>query len=99
VATTGFHAGVARVLRPGGRLAAHITGVPPRADARTQVATARAVFADVAALGAPAVLRGRRAGNLILLAGALPALRPIDARVLRGADLAAFGAGARPVTD
>jgi hypothetical protein len=55
------------------------------------------------------VLRGRRTGNLVLLASTVPlpledlsrrvAADPFPARVVAGADLSRFAAGAIPVTD
>jgi hypothetical protein len=56
-----------------------------------------------------AVLRGRRFGNLVLVASPEPlpaaaltrltAADPMPGRVLCGADLTRFAAGAKPVTD
>ncbi len=102
VATAGFYAAARRALRPGGLLVANVTDVPPLAYARTQVAGARSAFAEVAALGPAAVLRARRAGNVVLVASdaALPdRLGGAAERVLRGPGLAAFAAGARPLAD
>lgn len=102
VATAGFYAAARRALRPGGLLIANVTDVPPLAYARTQVAGARTAFADVAALGPAAVLRARRAGNVVLVASAagLPdRLGRAAERVLRGPGLAGFAAGARPLAD
>jgi hypothetical protein len=75
--------------------------------ARAQVATAAAVFDEVAVVAAPDVLHGRRFGNLVLVAGraslmgaTLPAVArrvaadPFPARVVPGA-----AAGAAVVTD
>ena len=53
----------------------NLTDVPPPAHTRVRAATARAAFAEVALLGDAAVLRGRRAGNVILLAGNVPMIR------------------------
>jgi spermidine synthase len=102
VATAGFYGAARRALRAGGLLIANVTDVPPLAYARTQVAGARGAFAEVAALGPAAVLRARRAGNVVLAAsgGALPdRLDRAAERVLRGPGLAAFAAGARPLAD
>jgi spermidine synthase len=64
---------------------------------------------NIALIAEPGVLRGRRTGNLVLLAStaALPledlsrrvAADPFPARVVAGADLSRFAAGAAPVTD
>jgi hypothetical protein len=57
----------------------------------------------------PGVLRGRRTGNLVLVAGTrslpveelrrLTAADPFPARVVDGTELAKFASGAAPVTD
>ena len=101
-----------RALRPGGVFAANLADGPPAlAFARTQVATAREVFGAVAVVASPQVLRGRRFGNLVLLAAAaaeeLPVAElarrlagdPFPARVVAGGEVERFAAGARPVTD
>jgi len=102
---------VAGVLRPGGVYAANLADglrAGPGgslAFTRSQVATAVAVFDEVAVVAAPEVLHGRRFGNLVLLAGSgLPlaevarrvAADPFPARVEPGP---AFAAGAAVVTD
>ncbi len=111
VAGTDFYTAVERCLRPGGLLGVNLTDLPPLAWSRTQVATARAAFGDVAVIGGAAMLRGRRAGNVVLAAAARPGELPLrqlstaearDAepgRVLHGAALDAFVAGARPRRD
>src|SRR5919199_1095281 len=65
---------VHRVLRPGGVYTANVADGPPLAFARGQVATLRAVFADVCLVAEPGTLRGRRFGNLVAVAsdGELP---------------------------
>lgn len=109
--TVEFAEAVARVLRPGGLLAANLADGPPLPFARGQVATLHAVFADVCLMGEPGVLRGRRFGNLVLAAANPPGRLPVGelarsaagdafpARVVHGRDLVRFAAGARPVTD
>ena len=82
---------------------------PPLTFARAQVATVAAVFARVCLIAEPAVLRGRRFGNLVLVASraVLPeedlsrrtAGDPMPSRVVAGADLVDFTGLARPVTD
>ncbi|MDP9817724.1 spermidine synthase [Spirilliplanes yamanashiensis] len=102
VATGGFYADAARALRPAGLLVANVTDVPPLAYARTQVAAARSAFPHVAALGPAAVLRGRRAGNVVLAASAAPLPGRVGRaaeRVLAGEALVTFAAGARPPAD
>src|SRR4051812_20310131 len=67
-------ADAARVLAPGGALAGNVVDAPPLNDARAIAAGLLDAFAVVAALGAGPVLRGRRAGNVVLVGahGSLP---------------------------
>lgn len=111
LASVEFAAQVARVLRPSGRYAANITDLPALAFARVQAATLRTVFADVCVIAEPGLLHGRRRGNVVLVAARepgglpLPALAdaarrdPFPARVVHGAELAAFTSGSRAATD
>lgn len=76
---------------------------------RAQIATVRACFPHACLAADPAVLRGRRFGNVILVAadGELPvaeftrrvASDPHPGRVEHGRELDAFAGGAAPVTD
>ncbi|GAA3235095.1 fused MFS/spermidine synthase [Pseudonocardia petroleophila] len=87
-----FVADAARVLAPGGVYAANVADGGALPFARTQFAAAGARFAELAVVVAPAVLQGRRFGNLVLVAsdGGLPvaglvrraAGDPFPARVL-----------------
>ncbi len=107
--TVEWLAEVRRLLRPGGTYVVNLADARPLDFTRGQVASAQAVFGEVLLLGDPGVLRGRRFGNLVLVAGdgGLPVgelarrgARAVGtARVVHGADLTAFRAGARPVTD
>ena len=107
--STEFAALAARALSPGGRYAVNITDGGQLAFARGQVATLRAVFAEVALVADPVVLRGRRFGNLVLVAAQQPlpldeltrriATDPFPGRVESGPRLVDFQAGAAPVTD
>ncbi|MEU4557823.1 fused MFS/spermidine synthase [Actinoplanes sp. NPDC023936] len=100
VATLGFASAAARALRPGGLLIMNVTDVPPLAWTRIQVATVRAAFDEAGLLGSAAVLRGRRAGNVVLLAGAVPRVpTERDERLLRAGELVVFSGGARPRLD
>ncbi|GAA1832055.1 fused MFS/spermidine synthase [Luedemannella flava] len=111
VASVEFAAEVARVLSPTGWYAVNVADLPPLTFSKVQAATLGAVFPDVAVLAEPGMLRGRRYGNVALVASAAPASLPVDrlaaaarrdpfpGRVLHGADLATFVAGARPVRD
>ncbi len=66
--TGDFLADVARVVR-GGTMVANISDTAPFGLARTVVAGLRAAFPVVTASAEPATLRGRRPGNLLLVAG------------------------------
>jgi spermidine synthase len=102
-------AAAARVLRPDGLYALNVADGAPLAYAREQVSTLLAVFPHCAMAGEPAVLRGRRFGNLVLAGSRreLPdaglrravAADPFPARLVSGADVVKFAAGARPSTD
>ncbi|MEV6394891.1 fused MFS/spermidine synthase [Streptomyces sp. NPDC051907] len=104
-----FLADVRRALRPGGHYAANLADGPPLAHIRAQVATAAAVFPELALAADPTVLRGRRFGNAVLLASDLPlpvaeltrrvAGDPHPGRVEHGKALADFTGGAAAVTD
>ncbi len=104
-----FAAAAARVLTPAGCYAVNVADGPPLGYARAQVATAGSVFAQVCLIADPGVLRGRRFGNLVLAAAQdeLPLARlarraagdPFPGRLVHGADLGRFAAGAKPVTD
>jgi hypothetical protein len=72
------------------------------------VATLKRVFTDLCLIAEPGVLKGRYFGNLVAVAGADLPLAALAAeaardqfpcRLLHGADLDNFVAGARPVTD
>ncbi|MCI4061085.1 fused MFS/spermidine synthase [Micromonospora sp. R77] len=111
VAGVEFVTEVARTLRPEGVYLVNVTDLPPLTFSRTQVATLRAVFADVCLVADRRMLRGRRYGNLVLAAAHRPdrlpvrrlaarvAADPLPGGVLHGAALAAFVSGARPATD
>ncbi|MFF3457761.1 spermidine synthase [Streptomyces sp. NPDC002730] len=61
-----------RVLRPDGIYAANLADGAPFAFLRSQLATFAAVFEELALIAEPAVLRGRRFGNAVLLASHAP---------------------------
>src|SRR6476661_8847171 len=63
---------VRRALRPGGTYVANIGDGPPLAFAKSQAATLRAAFRHVVLLAEPAVLRGRRFGNVVLAGSDAP---------------------------
>ncbi|MGW6420511.1 spermidine synthase [Streptomyces sp. NPDC055055] len=100
---------VRRVLRPGGLYAANLADGRPFAFLRSQLATFAEVFPELALVAEPAVLRGRRFGNAVLVASARgidiahlarrAAADAFPARVEHGASLDRFTAGAAPVQD
>ncbi|MFF2601773.1 spermidine synthase [Streptomyces californicus] len=107
--SAGFLTEVRRVLAPSGRYVANLADGPPLAHLRGQVATAAAVFPELALAADPVVWRGRRFGNAVLLASALPlpvaeftrrvATDPHPGRVEHGRALGDFTGGAAVVTD
>ncbi len=107
--STEFLTEVRRVLRPGGHYAANLADGPPLAHLRAQVATAAALFGELALAADPTVLRGRRFGNAVLLASDAPlqvaeltrrvASDPHPGRVEHGKGLVDFTGGAAVVTD
>jgi spermidine synthase len=104
-----FAIAVARALTPSGIYAANVADGPPLAHARARVATVCSVFPHACLIADPAVLRGRRFGNLVVAAArrGLPvaglarraAGDPFPGRLVHGADLDRFAAGAKPITD
>ncbi|MFC9175896.1 MULTISPECIES: fused MFS/spermidine synthase [Streptomyces] len=98
-----------RALRPDGIYAANLADSAPFAFLRSQLANFAAVFAELALIGEPAVLRGRRFGNVVLLASHTPidtapltrrcAGDAFPARVTEGQALVRLIGGARPVAD
>lgn len=100
---------VRALLAPSGAYLVNIADGRPLSFARGQAATLQAVFPYVVLLAEPAVLRGRRFGNVVLAGSAAPfavdalarrATRAIGrARVVSGDGVRDFAGGARPVTD
>jgi spermidine synthase len=107
LASVEFMHEVARVLAPAGWLIANVADGPPLRHARAQVATIRAALPEACLVADAAVLRGRRFGNLVVLAGRTPP--PLAALTRRAAgdwfpgrletDLDRFTGGIAPVTD
>ncbi|MGW1540424.1 spermidine synthase [Streptomyces sp. NPDC002309] len=107
--STEFLDEVRRALRADGLYAANLADGPPLAHLRGQIATAAARFGELALIADPAVLRGKRFGNAVLVASDQPlpiaeltrraASDPHPARVEHGSRLVAFTGGATPVTD
>jgi spermidine synthase len=104
-----FTRAAARVLAATGVYAVNVGDGPPLAHARGRVAAVRAVFPHVCVMAEPAVLHGRRFGNLVVagagrelpLAGLVRATAadPFPARVLAGEELGRFTAGTAPIAD
>ena len=101
-----------RVLRPDGALALNVTDSGQLGYTRRVLAGLRARFAVVGLCAEPSTLKGRRFGNLVLLAtdrplGAAPwatfadraGRPPFPYRVVHGARLDQLVGGARPYTD
>lgn len=107
--TLEFTASVRRLLRPGGIYLLNCGDLPTLDLARSEAATVAAVFPQVAITADPAMLKGRRRGNVVvagsdtpvggpglarrLLGGAVPASLWDDARVR------AFARHAKPLRD
>ncbi|MDX2543818.1 spermidine synthase [Streptomyces sp. WI04-05B] len=104
-----FLTDVRRVVNDAGCYAANLADGPPLAHLRGQIATAGAVFPELALIADPTVLRGKRFGNAVLVGSAHPlpiaeltrrtASDPHPARLEHGRTLADFTGGAVPVTD
>ncbi|MFI5686995.1 spermidine synthase [Streptomyces sp. NPDC051636] len=99
----------ARVLRADGVYLANLADAAPFTFLRSQLATFAAVFAELALIAEPGVLRGRRFGNAVLVAAHHPvdtatlarrtASDAFPARVQHGAALREFTGSAAPVRD
>lgn len=102
---------VARILRPNGTYVVNVTDLPALTFTRIQAATLRTVFPDVCVLADASMLRGRKFGNVILVASPVRrTLRPramaqprrgetSTARIIHGRELTEFISGAQPTTD
>lgn len=100
---------VARALRPGGVYAVNVADGPPLEQVRAAVATVRSVFPHACMVAEAGVLRGRRLGNLVIVAAEHPlphaelrraaAADPFPARLVHGVELIRFASGAAIVTD
>ncbi|MEU0373749.1 fused MFS/spermidine synthase [Streptomyces sp. NPDC006283] len=107
--TVAYARAAERVLRPGGIYAANLADGAPFAFLRSQLATFAEVFSELALIAEPAVLRGRRFGNAVLLASQSPidtaslarrtASDTFPARVEQGSGLARLMRDAEPVDD
>ncbi|MCC8454952.1 spermidine synthase [Streptomyces rochei] len=107
--SVGYARQAERVLRPDGVYVANLADTAPFGFLRGQLATFATLFEELAIIAEPGVLRGRRFGNVVLVA----AHRPVDtaelarrtaadafpARVEHGRALRDFTGGARPVRE
>ncbi|KRF33110.1 spermidine synthase [Yonghaparkia sp. Soil809] len=104
-----FHEEVRRFLAPNGIVAVNVADGPGLAFARAQAATLQMAYRDVAALAETGILKGRRFGNVVLIASTselpldwmprLMARGPHPATVTSGRDLVNWIAGAPVATD
>lgn len=109
VSSVEFYQHIVPLLKHDGLVVVNTTGGAAQSFPRSQAATLGAIFDTVVAIGEPQTLKGRRFGNVVLLATAsaedfdwLPRLLaggPHPARMLAGAEFAEWLKGARPVTD
>ncbi|MDT0573255.1 fused MFS/spermidine synthase [Streptomyces sp. DSM 3412] len=109
LSTVGYARAVERVLRADGVYLANLADAAPFAYLRSQLATLATVFQELALIAEPAVLRGRRFGNAVLVAARQPldlavltrrtAADAFPARVEHGSALRAFVGGAAPVRE
>lgn len=115
VSSAEFYELIRPLLSGDGIVVVNATDGAGQAFTRGQAATLRSVFGTVAAVGEPQTLKGRRFGNVVLVASAadassgggadldwLPRLLaggPHPARMLVGRELDEWIGGARPVTD
>ena len=109
VTSVEFYREVSTMLAPEGVLLVNLADGPGLAYARRQVATVRAVLPHVAVLAEAQVLKGRRFGNLVLVASAQPlplewlprlmAAGPHPAKVATGREIDEMAQGALVVMD
>ena len=86
-----FTRDVARLIRPDGMYLANVAAPPDLGLLRDEIATVASVFAHVAVIAETSVLRGRRYGNAVVVAGG----RALDAQV--GRDVLSTGLALRVV--
>jgi spermidine synthase len=72
--TSDFFEAVRAVLAPEGTVLVNVADEPELTMVRRQLDALSAVFSVVAMIGPAAVLEGREAGNVVLLAGSTPAI-------------------------
>ncbi len=104
-----YFTSVARALRPGGWFLLNLADRAPFAHSRRVIAGLRTVFPELMLSAEPATLRGRRFGNLLVVAsaGGVPttalatraARSPLPYRVLDAEQVSSSFGGGRPFTD
>lgn len=109
VTSVEFYRAAAALLAPAGVLAVNVADGPGLAFARGQAATLGAALSHTAALAETQILKGKRFGNIVLLASPTPfpadwlprlvAAGPHPAQALSGDPLTHFIGTARVVTD
>lgn len=112
VSSAEFYELIVPLLSPGGVVVVNAADGQGLPFVRGQAATLDRLFASVAAIGEPQVMKGRRFGNVVFVASNaadmdrdldwLPRLLaggPHPARMLAGREFAEFVRGAAPVTD
>ncbi|GAA1633345.1 spermidine synthase [Actinoplanes couchii] len=107
LASAEFAQQAARVLAPAGMLIANVADGPPLKYARAQVATIRAALPEACLVADAGVLRGRRFGNLVVVAGRIaPPVAELSRRAAGDwfpgrveTDLDRFTGGVAPVPD
>ena len=110
IAGTGFAAEVARLLAPGGLYLANVLDAAGLVLTKRQLATIRTAFTDTCVLSTPAMWKGRRDGNTVIVAagefGTIPlegiatAAQPrLSLSIRHGEDLVRFLSGTAPTRD
>jgi len=109
LSTAEFAAEVAGVLAPRGVYVANVADRGEQRQARSEAATLRTAFAQVVMVAEPGQLRGRRYGNVLLLASQAPlpptgldrrlASGPVRARIVPSERVAELVSGIRPQYD
>jgi spermidine synthase len=111
VTSVEFYGAVAELLAPEGVVTVNVADGAGLAFARSQAATLGHVFSDVALVADPQMLKARRFGNVVAFASRgsldsvlerlprLVASDPVPAKVVSGAELVQFVAGAPVATD
>lgn len=113
VSSVEFYELITPLLAPGGLVVVNAADGKGLPFVRGQIATLRSIFSDVVAIGEPQVLKGRRFGNVVMIASQtstddvheldwLPRLLaggPHPARLLTGRELSELVGTTKPVTD